>query len=79
LPAHATLHIGYYRLDNRHLNSTLVGDLTLKVINARRDLTGEQPAIPHDYRCLALAHRPLTRATKGRHRSKRRRRTIVIN
>jgi hypothetical protein len=47
-------------LANRHLNSTLVGDLTGKVMKAGRALIDEQPVIPHGWRRPALACRPLT-------------------
>jgi len=40
-----TLRVGYYLVANRHLNSTLIGDLTRKVMNVRRDLMGEQPVL----------------------------------
>jgi hypothetical protein len=46
----ATLRVGYCRLANRHLNSTLVGDLTGKVMKAGGALIDEQPFIPHGRR-----------------------------
>ena len=40
-----TLRLGYYLVANRHLNATVVGDLTRKVMSVRRDLLGEQPIL----------------------------------
>jgi TRAP-type uncharacterized transport system substrate-binding protein len=40
-----TLRVGYYLVANRHLKSSLVTDLTKKVMAVRRDLVGEQPIL----------------------------------
>jgi TRAP-type uncharacterized transport system substrate-binding protein len=40
-----TLRVAYYLVANRHLNSSVVADLTKKVMNARRDLVAEQPVL----------------------------------
>lgn len=40
-----TLRVGYYLVANRHLNATVIGDLTRKVMSVRRALVGEQPLL----------------------------------
>jgi TRAP-type uncharacterized transport system substrate-binding protein len=40
-----TLRVGFYLVANRHLNATLVGELTKKLMSVRRDLVGEQPLL----------------------------------
>jgi TRAP-type uncharacterized transport system substrate-binding protein len=40
-----TLRVAYYLVANRHLNSTVVADLTRKLMSVRRDLVGEQPLL----------------------------------
>jgi TRAP-type uncharacterized transport system substrate-binding protein len=40
-----TLRVAYYLVANRHLNAGVVGELTKKVMSARRDLVGEQPLL----------------------------------
>lgn len=40
-----TLRVGFYLVANRHLNATLVGELTKRLMSVRRDLIGEQPLL----------------------------------
>ena len=40
-----TLRVAYYLVANRHLNSTVVADITRKLMSVRRDLVGEQPLL----------------------------------
>jgi TRAP-type uncharacterized transport system substrate-binding protein len=40
-----TLRVGFYLVANRHLNATLVGQLTKRLMSVRRDLIGEQPLL----------------------------------
>jgi TRAP-type uncharacterized transport system substrate-binding protein len=40
-----SLRVGYYLVANRHLNATLMADLTKKILAVRRDLVGEQPLL----------------------------------
>jgi TRAP-type uncharacterized transport system substrate-binding protein len=40
-----TLRVGYYLVANRHLDANLIAELTKRVMNARRDLIGEQPIL----------------------------------
>ena len=40
-----TLRVGYYLVANRHLNSGLITDLTMKLMAVRRDLVSEQPLL----------------------------------
>ena len=40
-----SLRVGYYLVANRHLGSSVVGELARKVMSVRRDLIGEQPLL----------------------------------
>jgi hypothetical protein len=40
-----TLRVGFYLVANRHLNATMIGDFTKKLMSVRRDLIGEQPLL----------------------------------
>ncbi len=40
-----TLRVADYLIANRHLNANLAADLTKKIMNVRRDLVAEQPAL----------------------------------
>ena len=40
-----TLRVAYYLVANRHLNSSLIADLTKKIMGVRRDIAGEQPLL----------------------------------
>jgi TRAP-type uncharacterized transport system substrate-binding protein len=40
-----TLRVGFFLVANRHLSSTLVSELTKRLMSVRRDLIGEQPLL----------------------------------